>query len=282
MESEAKYMIVGVAVLSFIALLIVFLLWVANNEDQSQYRSYKINFYDHSLRGLQVGSNVTMRGIRVGSVENIAILGKEHQGVRVKVNVHEDAQVTSQTRAIIETNILTGLSTVELTQDVKSSAKAALLDNGNSEIQEGEAQLNALKNSLSDILANLAGSLKRIEQLLSEENQQSYASILKNIDSITAGLAKDPKGLSRLLEEAASLLNETRSFMGNTNKSLNESIVNMRTISQSLALDLNLLARSISDAAKAISSTVKRYDDPRSIILGPNPEAYGPGEEKLR
>ena len=71
MEPEAKYTLVGVAVLILLALVAAAVVWLRSSGEGADAREYKIYFERQSLEGLEPRSNVTMRGVRVGSVTGL-------------------------------------------------------------------------------------------------------------------------------------------------------------------------------------------------------------------
>jgi phospholipid/cholesterol/gamma-HCH transport system substrate-binding protein len=114
METSARHFIVGIGVLALIGVAVLSSLWYFRGDEEDDLRSFVIYFKKQSVSGLQVGSVITMRGIRIGEVEEISILSQESEGARVHIKVQENAPVSGQTRAVIERNLLTGLSWIEL------------------------------------------------------------------------------------------------------------------------------------------------------------------------
>ena len=92
MEPEAKYTLVGMAVVVLVALLVGALVWLRSTGGEGD-RMYKIYFSRHSLEGLQVRSDVKMLGIRVGSVTGFRISPRRPGTVEVLIRVDETAPV---------------------------------------------------------------------------------------------------------------------------------------------------------------------------------------------
>ena len=67
MEPDARHAWVGLAVLALGALLAAGLYWLSGAE-QHAVKRYTVYFEKQSLEGLQINSDVRMRGITVGKV----------------------------------------------------------------------------------------------------------------------------------------------------------------------------------------------------------------------
>ena len=113
MEPEAKYTLVGMAVVVLVALLVGALVWLRSTGGEGD-RMYKIYFSRHSLEGLQVRSDVKMLGIRVGSVTGFRISPRRPGTVEVLIRVDETAPVRKDTRATVERHLITGIASIVL------------------------------------------------------------------------------------------------------------------------------------------------------------------------
>ena len=71
METNARYMTVGIAVLAIVAAVFGFVYWLNNDVGLGARTLYRIRF-ENSVSGLQVGSAVQFNGIRVGEVDEPA------------------------------------------------------------------------------------------------------------------------------------------------------------------------------------------------------------------
>src|SRR5262249_12081003 len=151
----------------------------------------------HSLDGLQINSDVRMKGIKVGSVASLQISKKNIALVKVNIRVDEDTPVKVDTRATIKRNLLTGLATVDLD---KSSQESALLtevkpDEEYPVIPEGRSELDEVAASVPDLIHDASESIKRLNALLSDENVQLVHDIVANVDRVTSAFAKRDKDI---------------------------------------------------------------------------------------
>jgi ABC-type transporter Mla subunit MlaD len=90
MEPEAKYTLVGTAVLVLAALIVGAVLWLRNTGEERDDRFYKIYFVNQSLEGMQDPQRRQDAGIRVGVVTGFA--SDRHPGaVEAVIRVDGDA-----------------------------------------------------------------------------------------------------------------------------------------------------------------------------------------------
>ncbi|MGP1609512.1 MAG: MlaD family protein, partial [Burkholderiales bacterium] len=115
MEPEAKYTLVGAAVLMLLALIVVAAVWLEGSGGEGDTMPYKIYFERQSLEGLQIRSDVKMQGIKVGAVTGFRISARRPGSVEVVIRVDSSAPVHQGTRATVERQLLTGIANIRLT-----------------------------------------------------------------------------------------------------------------------------------------------------------------------
>ncbi len=113
MEAEAKYTYVGLAVIALLAALVAGIVWLKHTGGRSDFNFYTIYFERQPLDGLQIGADVTMRGIKVGRVEDYA-LTKNINRVRVLIRIDRRAPVSDNTVAVVNRRFVTGIATIDL------------------------------------------------------------------------------------------------------------------------------------------------------------------------
>ena len=70
--------------------------------------------YEESISGLELGSTVKMKGVRVGQVEDIDI-GDDVESVVVTLSLNPGTPIPEDTRAVMTSIGITGLKFIELT-----------------------------------------------------------------------------------------------------------------------------------------------------------------------
>ena len=105
MEAEARYTFVGASVLVLIAALVAGLVWLKNVGGGDNFERFAIHFEQQALDGLEIGADVTLRGIKVGRVEDYALSGTTLNRVRVEVRVDRRAPVRTNTTAVVDAQL---------------------------------------------------------------------------------------------------------------------------------------------------------------------------------
>src|SRR5918999_2054434 len=114
MEPEARYTAIGAVLLLLLLALAASTVWLTRSGTRADARHYTIYFERQSLQGLQVGSSVAMRGIQVGRVVRYSISRDNINRVRVTIRVEGKIPVSSNTVAVVERKLLTGLARIDL------------------------------------------------------------------------------------------------------------------------------------------------------------------------
>jgi phospholipid/cholesterol/gamma-HCH transport system substrate-binding protein len=313
MEPEAKYTLVGISVLLLIALLAGALAWLKSTRGEGEEVPYKIYFSRHSLEGLQVRSDVKMRGIRVGSVTGFRISPRRPGSVEVLIRVDDTAPVRHSTHATVERHLLTGIASIVLVNQTEDSP--ALRETPANEpypvIAEGEPEYK-LTESAAYMAQRADETMQRINRLLSDENQAAFAKLLANLESISGHLDRTTASIDGTLASigrAATAVQKTSAAIANDAHTLAarydalgaESATAVRDVSgavrnistdvsrlskrmESLLADsdveLRLTAQQLRATADALGIAARRLSDPRRALFGDGGEAGGPGEAR--
>ncbi len=301
MESDAKYALVGSIVVIFTVIIVACVLWLAEVGISRDSAFYAVYFREQSLDGLQTDGDVTMKGIKVGTVTDLHIPRADIERVKVILKLNADTPVKTNTRAVLKRNLLTGLAFIDLSG---SSQDAPLLRNRAAGedypvIPEGSTNLDAIAKSLPGLLTDIDAMVRRVEAVFSEENTVAMTRTLANVEKLTSTLAADSVNFSELAHELREASSEVKKLAKNTNaqvsgvsKSAQGSLDSVKvaadtikgdtaTIAQSMSVmtaDFSRFVRDFNRTAEAFSTTMEKYTNPRAIILGPDERSYGPGE----
>lgn len=304
MEPEAKYTLVGTVVMVLLALIAGAVVWLKSTGGQRDDMPYKIYFARQSLEGLQIRSDVKMKGIKVGSVTSFRISARRPGTVEVMIRVDESAPVLQSTRAEVERHLLTGIASIRLVNADEGSPplKQVQPDEQYPLIAEGESEYK-IAESVANLAARADETLKRINRTLTDENLAALADILAslrrisaNVDRSLAGLDKTVASMGRAAEQVAG---DTRRLADRYDKLGAESTVAVREVSASVrrvsedvarlsaradalfadgSVELRATAQELRAAADSLGATARRLGDPGKVIFGPPPGSLGPGE----
>lgn len=194
METRSNHVLVGSIVLILLAVLGLFVIWIARLSGPAQ-KEYDI-FFKQSVDGLAKGSAVTYSGVPSGQVTEIALWRNDPQFVRVRIEVKRDTPILQGTAATIQGSF-TGTSTVSLDGGVRggqeivcpqTNAKAQC-PYGVPVIPTRTGGIGAILNSAPQLLERLSTLTERLTGLLTDRNQASIAGILENTNRLTDALA---------------------------------------------------------------------------------------------
>jgi phospholipid/cholesterol/gamma-HCH transport system substrate-binding protein len=205
----------------------VFTIWLARVSDSDQ-KVYDI-FFKQSVEGLAKGSSVSYRGVPVGQVEDIKIWKDDPNFVRVRISIGADVPVLVGTTATIQGSF-TGVSTLLLEGAQKGNPPITEIGPAGAPVIPTKAGgLGALLNSAPQLLERLSTLTERLTLLLSDQNQASIASILKNVDRLSGSLAdRGPEIAATLAEtrvavkQAGDAAEQIGKLAGTTNQLLDE------------------------------------------------------------
>ncbi len=210
METRANYLMVGSFVVVLAVGLLVFVLWLAKFQFDTEFTRYDI-VYKSSVTGLRVGSPVRYSGVRVGEVTEIRLDSEQPDQVLVTIEVDATTPVRSDSIATLEIAGLTGGLYVLLSG---GAAEAPPLT-----IAPGQTRpvIAARPSSLQQVLAGapeLVESvnllLVRANDLLSAENRGHIAASLANLDTFTTSLAARSGDIGLVLQDASATMANLR------------------------------------------------------------------------
>ncbi|MCI0635200.1 MAG: MlaD family protein [Actinobacteria bacterium] len=249
MTSNVNRWKLGLFVISGVLLGFGSLFWVgASRFDRESYQV--VTFFDESVQGLNPGSEVKFRGVKVGTVSDISI-APNRRHVKVTVELYRDALARLgiegkgddvfglKDHAWVETGLRFQLASSGITGDkfllvdyFKSDKDEALigvdpppnyLPSVPSTLKSLEESLGYIMDQLPQMTAQVRGILERadslvghVDQLVVEiEQRQIVARTSKLMDDVDAQLlAADIPGLSertkKLLDESSAAIAEMR------------------------------------------------------------------------
>jgi phospholipid/cholesterol/gamma-HCH transport system substrate-binding protein len=306
--------LVGTIIVILCGALVVFVLWLNRTGLQRDTDPYVIYFRQQSLDGLQVNSDVKMRGIKVGYVVSFSIVRKEVTAVRVLVRLDSGTPVRTSTEATIVRNLVTGLAQIHLVNTNPDSPPLGEPPEGTPYPVIGEARSGY--DEFTDALGRFAEegvkTLERIQLVLTDDNIARLRGTLSNLENLTLRLeqqtgkvgdaltavtraADDFRALSAKLDRSATSLDgnfatlskdasrtleTTRQALASLQRDVASVTASVERLSGSGDQELRATAQELRAAADSLSRTARRLEDPAAALFGPNPGELGPGEAR--
>ncbi len=223
MENKSPYVLIGVAVMVFIAALAGFIVWKLRAGDETAYAYYSILF-SGEVQGLTKDSPVFYRGLRVGRVTSIGLTsrsdvqrstGRERLSEKIEVVVAVEAAIDIRERsyAVFEKPFIAGAAFVQIVgrldvDQIKPKKKVGEVPYP--EIREGASFLQATSTSAQELLAKAGTTVDRLNDVLSADNVAALGETLRSISTLTAGLAKQEGSIQQTLNELPAAITEFR------------------------------------------------------------------------
>jgi phospholipid/cholesterol/gamma-HCH transport system substrate-binding protein len=189
MEIRASYLLVGAVVLTLLAGLAAFSIWLVKADGDRQVARYEIAF-EGSVSGLQEGSQVLYRGIPVGRVAAIRIDPANVENVLVTAEIDRHTPIKVDTVATLEMQGLTGLAHVQLRGGTQGSVRLDPDATPPPRIASRRSALERVFESGPELLASGLALAERLGRLLEDDNLEAVAGTLRNLETFTTTLAE--------------------------------------------------------------------------------------------
>jgi phospholipid/cholesterol/gamma-HCH transport system substrate-binding protein len=207
MEIRASYVIVGAVVLTLLAGLAAFSLWLVEAGVDRDVARYEIAFAG-SVSGLQEGGQVLYRGIPVGRVAEIRIDPDNVEDVLVVVETDRATPIKQDTVATLEFQGLTGIAYVQLRGGTQESARLDPNAAQPARIPSRRSALERVFESTPELLVQALALVDRLSLLLADENLAAIAGTLQNVEKLTAVLAERSGDVDAVLTGAVDMADE--------------------------------------------------------------------------
>ena len=311
MEPDAKYTLVGASVLVLLGLVAAAVVWLVASGHRKEVQTYRIYFARQSLEGLQVRSDVRMKGIRVGAVTGFSFSTKRPGTVEMSVGVDPSTPVRESTRAVVDRNLVTGLASIRLLNADETSPMLSVAEGEDvAVIAEGESQLEQITDIVGELAERANETMRRVNSTLSDANIKSISDTLeqlralsKNANGVLARFdttlatidttAQDVRVLAGSLggdvhrlanrydtlgEQAGNNLREITANLGQMRGDIAQISSRADLLLNDSDLELALTSQQLRSSADAIGTTARKFGNPRSALFGPSAASLGPGE----
>jgi phospholipid/cholesterol/gamma-HCH transport system substrate-binding protein len=313
MESEARYTAVGATLLALILAVVLVMVWLARTGARTDFRYYTIYFERQSLEGLQIGGDVNIRGVKVGRVEHYSISRDNINLVKVTIRIDRNSPVSTNTVAVVDRNILTGLARINLVTPGRPGPELTEVRTGEDYpvIAEGHSDIEQLTGAMNQLAIAGARALTNMEELLNRENREAFGATLANLRKLSDGLAarvdrfdqvadalaksaadfgkasrEIAAGVETLSKSARPVASQADATLRDVSKAALALERATTTLAQTLDQathaglhELRATAQELRASAEILARAADRLQDPRAVIYGPNPAQLGPGEQ---
>lgn len=274
--------------------------------------TYEKAFYvlesKYPVTGLNAQAVVRYRGVDIGKVTDIRFEPKDSRIILVGIAIQSEMQLTKSTYAELRYQGVTGLSYIQL-DDPRTSTETLppAGEEGSVRIPIRESLFSSLADASQQVLADARELMRRMNTLLSDENQVQIGRTLQHVEAATRQLTNVAKAMEPAAKSSEALVADTRRTFQHADKLLAE----ISSTNRELAKRLDAIDRVATSAEKAgglvaalansvTSDTLPRInsladelartsrsldrlaaslkDQPQSLVFGRKPGTPGPGE----
>lgn len=309
MENKSHAMAAGSFVLALLVLLGALALWLTR--DRHDYTLYEMSTGD-TISGLQNQATVRYKGVAVGKVTEITFDQAQQGNVLIRIAVDSKAPVSPTTTfGMLGYQGVTGIAHIQLDDVTEPMAALPEGPGGIPRLLMKSSPLSVLADQGMTILSKVDEATRRINQLLGDDNQERFSSLLLNLSDAASnvsgvtrsmhttlqqelpGMTQDARRALQAMEkagqEAGALAQEVRR-MTTAVQGPDGALARITEGSQAMARAAERLDRAtlpgISQAASDVSSAARRMgsaaagigDNPQSLLYGVGAGQPGPGE----
>lgn len=308
MESQVNYAKVGLFVVIFTIILIVGGIWLSVGVHTTSHETYLV-FMNESVSGLTVRAPVKYNGVDVGYVKDISLRKSHPDQVKLSLDIKSSVLISIDTRAVLDSQGLTGIAYLELTGGTVDSAPLkAKPGQKYPVIPSSPSLLFRLDAALDDLTSNLNNISDGLSSILNQENAATIRDTLKNIDAVSKTLSNNTSNINGIMANAnttmknaaiaSKKLPQVMSSIEDSSKSvkvltkkladagkqadltLRDARIGVQTLNnQLLPQAVNTLGdfQSVMSNLKSVSAQLKQ--NPSVLVRGKAPEKPGPGEK---
>src|SRR5947199_2343788 len=283
---RAMKSLVKVGVFATLCLVVLgILIWKIEDLNPFAKKGQRLRAVFQSVAGLDDKASVRIAGVRVGHVDGLGLQGTR---ARVDIRMERPVPLTVGTTARIANLGLLGEKYVELVPGPPNAPPlrddALLVGTTPPSLDDAMAKINDIGASIQKVTGELAGSdvaggigrvLADIQLTSAEiralvaENRANVASSVRNIDSLTAVLARE---LPRLASQTQAALDQISMLVKENRGNVSDSLGNIRELTaklQTSADNLNAISGKIASGQGTIGKLInddKAYNDVISTL----------------
>ena len=168
METDRRYFLEGLFIVSFLVAMALFFVWLANTGKSDDILD-RIRFTE-SVSGLSLGDAVRFHGVDVGTVRSIRLDRADPSRVEVDVRLRKETPVKTDTKATLALKGITGVVYVELDGGTPTAKRLVDVTPKDEvpEIPSEKSRLNALLDQLPRVVEKFSALEDRAGKVVTD------------------------------------------------------------------------------------------------------------------
>lgn len=272
-----RAIIVGIFIVLGLAIFIWTVLTLGSQKNTFQ-KSIAIKTYFKNVNGLQKGNNIWFSGVKVGTIENVALIGNGKVEVDMNINQSSVPYIHKNAKAKLSSDGLIGNKIIEI---YGGSAQAPQISSGdilnNEELLSTDAMMATLSKNNDNLLA-ITDNLKIISNKMAEGkgsvgkllNDETFADELTKTVVTLKSAAVNLQQLSANVSHYTARLNDSGTL---ANDLVSDTLIFSKLRStvgkfQEMADKSNEVISSLQGAANTVNEGLKNPNTPAGMFLG--------------
>jgi phospholipid/cholesterol/gamma-HCH transport system substrate-binding protein len=264
MEPKVNYTLVGLFIALLGTAMLAGVLWLSRTDYRGVYDRY-YTYMDESVSGLSNDSSVKYRGVDVGRVKEVILNPENPEQVRLALDIVRGTLVKEDTVAVLETQGLTGITTVNLTGGghaapiliAKPGAAYPVIKSRPSFLSQLTGSLAGLTSNqqLPALLANLNSLTHEARGLVDAQSRAEIKQLLADLAQITRTVAAHRLELADGIAKADTALDRFAALGKKLDDRLPEVLEQTSASVRSLRDMTNEVARTSASLSSAMDSS---------------------------
>ncbi len=274
MEPKVNYILVGSFVLFLGAAVLTGILWLGKTDYRGSYDRYSAHMQE-SVAGLSVDSTVKYRGVDVGRVKAIALKSDNPEEVLLTLDIVRGTPIKTDTIAVLETQGLTGLATINLKGGSRDALPLTVLEGQDYPVIKTGPSLffrldDAVSRLLSEkglnkLLADMDLAAKGAADVLDEENRTALKRTIKDLSNVAQTVVAHKTQIEQSLNGAAKSADNLVKLTASLNEQvpallagINKSVAALGTATDELARTSKTVGMVVNEARPELQQFTRR------------------------
>ena len=274
MEPKVNYILVGSFVVFLGAAVLVGILWLGKTDYRGSYDRYEA-YLRESVAGLSVNSTVKYRGVDVGRIKTIALHPTNPEEVLLTMDIMHGTPIKTDTIAVLETQGLTGLATINLTGGSRDAPSLQALEGQTYPVIKTGPSLffrldEAVSRLLSEeglarLLVDLNTAAKGAAMVLDEDNRTMLKRTIKDLSDVAQTIAahktqieQSVNGAARSADNLVKLTASLNAEVPTLLAGINKNVAALGTATDELARTSKTVGAIVNDARPELQQFTRR------------------------